>query len=61
MKILNELLNQREFLKRATQATASETGKDQLFGCQLADGSTRQESTNARTDCRYPHGEAAPC
>lgn len=37
------------------------TGKGQLFVYQLADGVTKQVSTNPDADYRYPHGEAAPC
>jgi hypothetical protein len=36
-------------------------GKGQLYVYRLEDGSTRQVSTNAASDYRYPHGEAAPC
>lgn len=61
MKTLNEPLNRREFLKCTTQATANETGKNQLYVYRLDDGSTRRVSTNALADYRYPHGEAAPC
>lgn len=40
---------------------ANLTGKGELFVYQLADDSTKRVSTNAKTDYRYPHGEAAPC
>jgi hypothetical protein len=32
----------------------------ELFVYQLADGSTKRVSANAKADYRYPHGEAAP-
>jgi hypothetical protein len=37
------------------------TGKGTLQVYRLEDGSTRQVSTNAAADYRYPHGEAQPC
>ena len=40
---------------------SGETGRNQLYVYQLADGSTRRVSTNPNADYRYPHGEAAPC
>jgi Tol biopolymer transport system component len=40
---------------------SGETGKNQLYVYRLEDGSTRRVSTNPNADCRYPHGEAAPC
>lgn len=40
---------------------STQTGKGQLYVYQLEDGSTKQVSTNAKADYRYPHGEAAPC
>jgi hypothetical protein len=40
---------------------SGESGQNQLYVYRLEDGSTRRVSTNAAADCRYPHGEAAPC
>ena len=39
----------------------NQTGKGQLYVYRSADGSTSRVSTNAASDYRYPHGEAAPC
>jgi len=39
---------------------ANKTGKGALYLYTLKDGSTKQVSTNAGADYRYPHGEATP-
>jgi hypothetical protein len=39
---------------------ANKTGKGALYLYTLKDGSTKQVSTNARADYRYPHCEATP-
>jgi len=40
---------------------SGESGANQLYVYQVADGTTKRVSTDARADYRYPHGEAAPC
>ena len=40
---------------------STQTGKGQLYVYRLDDGSTERVSTDLKADCRYPHGEAAPC